>query len=294
MAHIFISYSHMDSDYANRLARWLEQKGFVPWIDERVDYGTQWPRVIQDYLDSCGAFIVVMSPRSYQSEWVQNELARAQTKKKPIFPLLLEGDIWLSVQATQCVDVREQGLPPEKFYKRLSKVVPPEAKVAAPSPPPAHAEAPPSETILDLLGRSKQDVIALLGEPDPPKVKFGKGACHYYALGVEVLCSSGKVLNVSFLGSGFYRAYSRELPGGLRVGMGRRSVEAILTPHPTRRPTPSNPNMVYYKYKDPKRHPEKYIYIIYQDSTLLQMAECITFSLEASLSPGLANLFTSS
>ena len=43
MSHIFISYSHDDSDYAHRLVRELEQEGFTAWIDERIDYGTQWP-----------------------------------------------------------------------------------------------------------------------------------------------------------------------------------------------------------------------------------------------------------
>ena len=108
MSHIFISYSHKDSDYAHRLAEALEKKGISVWIDDRIDYGTQWPRVIQEYLDDCLAFIVIMTPRSFQSDWVQNELSRAKRKRKPIFPLLLEGDEpWLSVEATQYVDVRK-------------------------------------------------------------------------------------------------------------------------------------------------------------------------------------------
>ena len=71
MSHIFISYSHKDSEYAHRLAGSLEARGIEPWIDERIDYGTRWPKVIQAHLDSCGAFIVVMTPRSYESDWVQ-------------------------------------------------------------------------------------------------------------------------------------------------------------------------------------------------------------------------------
>jgi hypothetical protein len=35
MPHIFISYSHEDGDYAHRLAKELEQQGFLAWIDER-------------------------------------------------------------------------------------------------------------------------------------------------------------------------------------------------------------------------------------------------------------------
>ncbi|MBT3189591.1 MAG: toll/interleukin-1 receptor domain-containing protein [Anaerolineae bacterium] len=77
MSHIFISYSHKESDYAHGLAKTLYDDGFDVWIDERLDYGSQWPNEIQKQLDSCSAFIVIMSPNSFGSEWVQSELQRA-------------------------------------------------------------------------------------------------------------------------------------------------------------------------------------------------------------------------
>jgi formylglycine-generating enzyme required for sulfatase activity len=124
MSTVFVSYSHKDSDYAHRLAEQLEQKGFSVWIDDRIDYGTRWPDVIEEHLDDCSAFIVIMTPRSYRSDWVQNELSRARRKGKKVFPLLLEGEEpWLSVEVTQYVDVRDSGLPPERFYRELAKVL---------------------------------------------------------------------------------------------------------------------------------------------------------------------------
>ena len=111
MSHIFISYSHTDSDYAHQLARSLEYNGFQVWIDERLDYGMQWPRVIQENLDSCAAFVVIMTPRAYISDWVQSELSRAKRKNKPMFPILLEGDEpWLSVETTQYIQVESGSL----------------------------------------------------------------------------------------------------------------------------------------------------------------------------------------
>jgi len=123
MGHIFISYSHNDTDYAHRLADTLQAEGFDVWIDERLDYGSQWPQEIQKQLDACDAFILVMSPRSFASEWVQSELQRAKRKLKQIFPLLLEGDEpWLSVESTQYYDVRGEILPDVKFYSALRRV----------------------------------------------------------------------------------------------------------------------------------------------------------------------------
>lgn len=125
MGHIFISYSHKDSDYVQKLVKALENEGFNPWMDGRLEYGSQWPLELQEHLDTCQALILVMTPNSLQSEWVQSELNRAKRKNKPIFPLLLAGEeTWLSVESTQFVDVRGGILPPAKFYQQLSGSVP--------------------------------------------------------------------------------------------------------------------------------------------------------------------------
>lgn len=124
MGHIFISYSHKDTTYAHGLADHLRNMGFDIWIDERLDYGSQWPHEIQRQLDSCDAFILIMSPRSFASDWVQSELQRAKRKLKPIFPLLLEGhEPWLSVESTQYYDVRGGVYPDMKFYSAIKRVV---------------------------------------------------------------------------------------------------------------------------------------------------------------------------
>ena len=128
MGHIFISYSHKDSEYAHALAESLQSKGFPVWVDARLDYGSQWPHEIQKYLDACDAFIVIMSPRSFASDWVQSELQRAKRKGKPIFPLMLAGDEpWLSVESTQYYDVRNGQLPDDEFYADLKRAGSPES-----------------------------------------------------------------------------------------------------------------------------------------------------------------------
>ena len=125
MSYIFVSYSHKDKDYAHRLEQALKQRGFDVWLDDRIDSGTTWPKMIEEKLDGCKALILLMTVHSYDSHWVQSELSRAKRKRKNIFPLLLEGDEpWLSVEATKYVDVRGQKLPTEAFYDTLARVVP--------------------------------------------------------------------------------------------------------------------------------------------------------------------------
>jgi hypothetical protein len=123
MGYIFISYSHTDKPYVQKLADSLHARRFEVWIDQRIDYGEPWPHAIQEALDGCEAFIVVVSENSYKSGWVQNEVTRAQRKNKPFLPVLLSGDPWLSIEITQYVDVRDGSLPPPKFYDRLSQVL---------------------------------------------------------------------------------------------------------------------------------------------------------------------------
>jgi hypothetical protein len=54
---------------------------------------------------------VVVSENSYESKWVQNEVSRADRKGKPFFPLLLQGDAWLAIEATQYFDVHDSSIP---------------------------------------------------------------------------------------------------------------------------------------------------------------------------------------
>jgi len=121
MGYVFVSYSHKDKDYAHSLADELARRGIKVWIDDRIDYGSQWPKVIERSLDGCEKFIVVLSENSRESKWVQNEIARADRKKKPIYPLLLNGEPWLAVEAIHYVDVKEGQLPPERFYEQFEQ-----------------------------------------------------------------------------------------------------------------------------------------------------------------------------
>jgi hypothetical protein len=157
MSHAFISYSHQDSAYAHRLADELSRRGIEAWIDDRIDYGRSWPRVIQDNLDTCPVFIVVMSSNAYQSNWVQNEVSYAQGKKKPIFPLLLEGGVWLSLAAMQYFDVRDGEMPSDEFIDDIRKTI--ESGSAQPG----------SEISVDRLAESRKLSSA---KPEPNKYYF--------------------------------------------------------------------------------------------------------------------------
>jgi len=130
MSFIFISYSRKDQTYVSELAQALTSHRLPVWLDDRIDYGTTWPRVIQDHLERCQVFLLVMSPRSEESHWVQCELSLALELKKPIFPLLLDGRRWLSVAAIQTVDVTGSKMPPARFFETIRRYFPEERETA--------------------------------------------------------------------------------------------------------------------------------------------------------------------
>ncbi|MGB3295187.1 MAG: toll/interleukin-1 receptor domain-containing protein, partial [Phormidesmis sp.] len=70
---IFISYSRQDSAYVEKLIAAFDERGLSVWLDNRIDYGTAWQREIEKHLEACQAFVLVMTPRAYESHWVTCE-----------------------------------------------------------------------------------------------------------------------------------------------------------------------------------------------------------------------------
>jgi hypothetical protein len=116
---IFISYSRKDQDYVNKLVEALAKQELPWWVDNKIDYGDQWTREIKENIKKCQVFLLVMSPNSEESDWVQRELTFAQHLKKPIFPLLLDGEIWFQVINIQIIDVKGGKLPPDIFFNKV-------------------------------------------------------------------------------------------------------------------------------------------------------------------------------
>ena len=92
MSQIFISYSRQDIDFARYVRAMLENQGFWVWMDEkRLSAGMDWWDEIEANIDSCSAFIVIMSPDSRKSVFVRNEILRALDQDKALFPILYRG-----------------------------------------------------------------------------------------------------------------------------------------------------------------------------------------------------------
>jgi hypothetical protein len=137
--YVFISYSSADRAYVQRLADDLMGNGLVVWFDPQIGPGEHFAGVIQQKIDDCAAFVVVMSPAAMASKWVQREVEWADRRNKPVLPLLLDGEVFFQYANTQYVDVRRGRLPGARFVAELRRVcglddTPETSPTPAPSP----------------------------------------------------------------------------------------------------------------------------------------------------------------
>jgi hypothetical protein len=90
MAQIFISYSRKDIGFVRKLAGDLEKAGYEVWWDlTDLRGGDDWPRVIPAAIESSQYVIVVLSPNSAVSDWVEKEYTQALSLHKKIIPIML-------------------------------------------------------------------------------------------------------------------------------------------------------------------------------------------------------------
>ncbi len=143
MSHIFISYSKKDIAFARHLRDLLQDEGFAVWMDETKLVPSQkwWPTIEQNIL-TCSAFIVIMSPNSKQSDWVEREILVAESLdvQKPIFPVLLAGRSWSRLGNIQHADMQdgENAVLPAALFEGLRSCV--AAFTGSPVPPPLPEE----------------------------------------------------------------------------------------------------------------------------------------------------------
>ncbi len=119
MAQIFISYAIQSRDYAAKLADRLRAEGFAVWVGNPNEPGERWWRPTARAIRDSAAFIVLMTPEALASELVQLEVSLAVGYEKPVYPLLLAGEVWETFKGTPCEDVRSGEMPAGAFYEKI-------------------------------------------------------------------------------------------------------------------------------------------------------------------------------
>lgn len=89
--YVFISYARADEAFARTLRRKMRRAGIKVWMDHKLRLGDEFPSVLERKIDRCAGLVLLMSPASAGSEWVEREARHAADQGKPVLPILLEG-----------------------------------------------------------------------------------------------------------------------------------------------------------------------------------------------------------
>ena len=97
--NVFISYATDTQPAAEELTRALEENGFHAWADFKdLHAGRRWQREIERAVDHARQFLVLVSPHSSSTPWLEAEwqtiLAKAWSdSRKSVIPILFgDGD----------------------------------------------------------------------------------------------------------------------------------------------------------------------------------------------------------
>lgn len=123
---IFISYSHSDREWKERLVaqlKVLEVEGLIEiWEDSRIGAGDTWGTAVKAALEGAQFAFLLISARFLTSEFIRREEVPAliqRRKKGPrIFPLIIEESDWQSVPWLSALQVRPLDAVPLKSMSR--------------------------------------------------------------------------------------------------------------------------------------------------------------------------------
>lgn len=97
-SYVFISHSSLDRTWVEEeIINFLESQNIKIWYSKAaIGTASQWEREILRGLEKCDWFLLVVSPRSAESEWVKDELFWAMHHRPTrIVPVIMEQcDLW--------------------------------------------------------------------------------------------------------------------------------------------------------------------------------------------------------
>lgn len=121
MPQVFISYSRKDLEFIERLVADLQAAGLTVWYDlSGLEAGKRWGSEIQIAIRNSQFFLVVLSPNSLASKWVEREFLYAETHHIKVIPLQYmpcEQPMWLL--DLQLIDMQVGSY--ERNFERLLK-----------------------------------------------------------------------------------------------------------------------------------------------------------------------------
>lgn len=87
---IFISHSSQDTWVAKQIAREIQERGGIPFLDEaQIDAGADFEEDILNFLEQAHELVVLLTPWALDRPYVWAEIGAAWGRRIPIVALLL-------------------------------------------------------------------------------------------------------------------------------------------------------------------------------------------------------------
>lgn len=99
MSHVFISYSHKDTEQRNALNNYLSERGMPIWYDERLEGGDDWRDEISTAIDEAFVVLLIVTGNAMNSHYCTYEWAYALGTGAPVIPLIFENINFMEVHA---------------------------------------------------------------------------------------------------------------------------------------------------------------------------------------------------
>jgi len=181
VGQVFVSYSRRNKDIVDRIVGEMDRADMNVWIDrEDIKAGNSWRVQIVQAIDTCDAFVLMLSAHSAVSENVHKEINLAQDSKRRTFVLMLEriqlpAEIRYQLAGLQFIDVEELGY--DEAVRRLIETLREHlATVTAVDKTSRQVELVIDGIDLASFGEDKQAqllaFIAQLANADPSKLKI--------------------------------------------------------------------------------------------------------------------------
>ena len=111
---VFISYSHQDKNFVDKLAHNLIENNVHIWLDRwELHIGDSLITKVQDAIQGASALLVILSKRSVNSDWCKKELnagliRELEEKKVIVLPVIIDNcDVPLFLKEKYYADFRE-------------------------------------------------------------------------------------------------------------------------------------------------------------------------------------------
>ena len=158
----FLSYSRSDQDFALRFATDLRAREVAIWIDQLdIRPSEHWDRAIERAVRDCCGLVVILSPRSVESDNVADEISYAIDRGKPVLPVMIERcPMPLRITRMQMIDATGDY---DRALQQCLEVIASKDGFEKPVSRPAPVPAPKGITDPDAIRNAKKELTDILG-----------------------------------------------------------------------------------------------------------------------------------